>query len=71
MIQTIREEGFRGMFRGNLSTIYREIPGDIGWFGAYELVTNLIAEYKGGPQHLNVIDISIAGAIAYWMLPGM
>ncbi|KAK8803277.1 hypothetical protein WA158_000971 [Blastocystis sp. Blastoise] len=68
-LHVLKEEGIRGLFRGNLSTIYREIPGDIAWFGTYEFVTNKLACYRGGKDKLNVLDVSLAGGLAgitYW-----
>jgi solute carrier family 25 (mitochondrial carnitine/acylcarnitine transporter), member 20/29 len=35
--KTIREEGVaKGLYRGNLSTMLREIPGNFCWYGVYE-----------------------------------
>jgi hypothetical protein len=37
VLQTIKEEGFfRGLYRGNMSTLLREIPGNFCWYGVYE-----------------------------------
>lgn len=44
--RTIKEEGFRGMFRGHSSMLLREIPGNIAWYGAYEGTCRILAGNK-------------------------
>lgn len=34
----VRQEGVRGLWKGNLATTLREIPGNMAWFGVYELL---------------------------------
>lgn len=34
--RTVAEEGLTGLYRGNLSTLFREVPGNFVWYGAYE-----------------------------------
>lgn len=34
----LRTEGVRGMFKGNVATLAREVPGNVAWFGVYELM---------------------------------
>jgi len=40
--QIIREEGFRGMFRGLTATFAREMPGYFCFFGGYEVARSLL-----------------------------
>jgi len=36
VIKTIKTEGIQGLYRGNVSMLLREIPGNFCWYGAYE-----------------------------------
>lgn len=69
-----REEGLRGLWRGNLSCLAREIPGNLAWFGAYESVMRLIQVAKGYerksevPLACSALAGSAAG-VAYWAVP--
>ena len=45
--RTIRAEGIAGLFRGNMSTLAREVPGNMAWFGAYEYAM-LCVQRAGG-----------------------
>uniref|UniRef100_A0A7S0B0K7 Uncharacterized protein n=1 Tax=Pyrodinium bahamense TaxID=73915 RepID=A0A7S0B0K7_9DINO len=72
--QILREEGPRGLWRGNLSCLAREIPGNVAWFGAYELVLRRIQialglERKADvPLAYSALAGSAAG-VAYWAVP--
>lgn len=35
--KTIRSDGFTGLWKGQLSCLAREIPGNMAWFGVYEV----------------------------------
>jgi hypothetical protein len=37
IVQTVKTEGIiKGLYRGHLSTLLREIPGNFVWYGTYE-----------------------------------
>ncbi len=44
--QVLREDGLRGMFRGFVPTIAREMPGYFFFFGGYEGSRRLLAGGK-------------------------
>jgi hypothetical protein len=67
--QTLKSEGIRGMYRGHTSTLAREIPGNVAWFGTYDLVCNMLTPKGGSKSDINTIGHMIAGASAgvmYW-----
>ena len=72
--RTVRSEGVAGLFRGNLSTLAREVPGNMAWFGAYEAVLRAVQHWRGFdtkkevPLYWSAFAGSWAGA-AYWGVP--
>lgn len=43
LAKTWRQEGlFQGLYKGHLSTMYREVPGNFCWYGTYEIVCKLL-----------------------------
>lgn len=46
-IQTIRNQGIRGLYRGHVGTFLRETSGGAAWFGVYELMCRSWVESKG------------------------
>lgn len=72
--QILREEGLRGLWRGNVSCLAREIPGNMAWFGAYELVLRGIQVARGYDKKADVPVAwsALAGSAAgvcYWAVP--
>lgn len=70
----LREEGIRGLWRGGLGCLAREIPGNLSWFGAYETVLRTV-QVMGGyerksevPTAWSALGGSCAG-VAYWAVP--
>ena len=59
----VREEGLRnGLFKGMLSTIFREVPCYAGQFGSYFVAKKLLASVRGiNESELGHIDQFIAG----------
>merc|ERR1719419_704970 len=72
--QIIRQEGIPGLWRGNLSCLAREIPGNFAWFGSYELTMRGIQVMYGHerksdiPLLYSALAGSVAG-VAYWAVP--
>eukprot|EP01086_Lenisia_limosa_P013329 TRINITY_DN42344_c0_g1_i1.p1 TRINITY_DN42344_c0_g1~~TRINITY_DN42344_c0_g1_i1.p1 ORF type:complete len:304 (-),score=48.99 TRINITY_DN42344_c0_g1_i1:35-946(-) len=48
-VKTVKSEGFPGLYRGLLITLYRDIPGRAVYFGAYEIIKRMLTpkEQKG------------------------
>eukprot|EP00405_Crypthecodinium_cohnii_P015885 CAMPEP_0206455264 /NCGR_PEP_ID=MMETSP0324_2-20121206/21649_1 /ASSEMBLY_ACC=CAM_ASM_000836 /TAXON_ID=2866 /ORGANISM="Crypthecodinium cohnii, Strain Seligo" /LENGTH=326 /DNA_ID=CAMNT_0053925935 /DNA_START=140 /DNA_END=1120 /DNA_ORIENTATION=+ len=72
--QILREEGLAGMWRGNGACLAREIPGNVAWFGCYELVLRGIQLAKGYDRKSDVplAASAVAGSAAgvcYWAIP--
>ena len=42
MVKILKEEGVKGLYRGNVATVYREIPGYAAQFASYEWAKLLI-----------------------------
>ena len=37
--RTIAQDGIRGLWKGQMSCLAREVPGNMAWFGFYEVCT--------------------------------
>jgi hypothetical protein len=62
VIQTVRDEGIvRGLYRGNMSTLLREIPGNFCWYGVYEGVCKLRTPEGGTKADLGTSDHLLGG----------
>lgn len=74
MINIIKEEGIRGLFRGHLACMSRELPGNFVWFGVYESLLREICErgdYKDRAS-IPLLFKSLAGSfsgVCYWAAP--
>ncbi|CAJ1957857.1 unnamed protein product [Cylindrotheca closterium] len=70
MVQTIKNEGlFRGLYRGNVSTLAREVPGNFVWFGTYETICHSMIPEGGTKADLSPAAHWLGGAMAgagYW-----
>eukprot|EP00005_Dracoamoeba_jomungandri_P014804 CAMPEP_0174268092 /NCGR_PEP_ID=MMETSP0439-20130205/36111_1 /TAXON_ID=0 /ORGANISM="Stereomyxa ramosa, Strain Chinc5" /LENGTH=238 /DNA_ID=CAMNT_0015356051 /DNA_START=350 /DNA_END=1066 /DNA_ORIENTATION=+ len=69
-IETVKEGGIRSLYRGNVSTLCRDVPGSMVWFGAYELSRIAFSTVLDVPvSNLPSIPLMASGAcagIAYW-----
>ncbi|XP_054164212.1 S-adenosylmethionine mitochondrial carrier protein-like [Oppia nitens] len=61
--QTISREGFRGLYRGYLSTIVREIPFSLIQFPVWEYLKKRWIAHQNH-QPLNAIQSTVCGAVA-------
>ncbi|CAM8984653.1 unnamed protein product [Rhodiola kirilowii] len=65
-LKIIKDEGVKGIFRGGLSTFFRESIGNAAFFIAYENLKAISVE------HNNLIDVGIGilsgglGGVAFW-----
>lgn len=72
--QIIKQEGVRGLWRGNGACLVREIPGNIAWFGGYELVVKAV-QWGHGYERKSEVPLAwsaLAGSVAgvcYWGVP--
>merc|ERR1719215_2217634 len=70
----VKTDGVRGLYKGNMGCLAREMPGNLAWFGAYELVLRGIQHAKGYdkkkdvPLYWSALAGSAAG-VAYWGVP--
>lgn len=56
----VRTEGVRGLFKGMMATVYREIPAYAGYFGCYESAKRLLLRSK---QRNTPLELFVAGGI--------
>jgi len=72
--RTIKKEGIRGLYRGHMACLARELPGNFAWFGVYEAILREFQErfgYKDRssvPLGLKSLAGSIGG-VCYWAVP--
>jgi len=68
--QTLKSEGLvKGLYRGNFSTLLREIPGNFCWYGTYEGVCKAMIPEGGTKSDLGPPAHLLGGALAgvmYW-----
>lgn len=70
----LRQEGPAGMWRGQAGCLAREVPGNIAWFGTYEIAVRGIQVARGYNRKADVPLAwkALAGAsagVAYWLVP--
>lgn len=74
VVRTVRADGLAGLYRGNMSTLAREVPGNMAWFGTYEGVMRAVQTVRGDerkrdvPLYWSAFSGSWAG-VAYWLVP--
>lgn len=59
----------RGLYHGHLGTLCREIPGNICWFGCYELTPKIFLKPNQTRKDLKVWQTMIGGScsgFSYW-----
>jgi ornithine carrier protein len=65
---TVRTSGLRGLWLGQLGTLFRETGGSAAWFGAYETSTRyLLRTYhqpKATKSDLSTLELMASGALA-------
>jgi hypothetical protein len=70
IIQTVKTEGiFQGLYRGNVSTLAREIPGNFVWYGIYEGTCKYMTPEGGSKADLGPSTHLLGGALSgvgYW-----
>jgi len=54
--QILREDGFRGLFRGLVPTFMREMPGYFFFFGGYELSREMLTPPGTKKEDLSKTD---------------
>jgi len=67
-----KEEGIRGLFRGGLSTMAREVPGNALWFGTYETLIRSMLRDNQSREEVGTMKTILAGGCAggmYWLVP--
>merc|ERR1719414_1156194 len=63
------EEGLiRGMYKGTLATLARDMPGTMGWYGAYYGFKNLAKREDGTYSKLGLLNAGGAAGIAMWII---
>ena len=63
------EEGIkRGMYKGTIATLARDIPGCIGWYGGYYFFKNLSRRKDGTYSILGIINAGGCGGIVNWTI---
>ena len=63
--QTYAQGGLRSMYRGTALTLWRDIPGNVAWFGTYEFCKSLFTKWAGvRRQEKSTVAILSAGGFA-------
>lgn len=75
IVYKVKSEGLKGLWKGNISCLLREIPGNMVWFSSYEFIKSRflqpilqIENMKDLPLRYTMFAGGIAG-ILYWLIP--
>jgi len=69
--KVVRSEGIRGLYRGTLITLYRDVPASAAWFGTYELIKQSAIPAGGSVLDVSPFVLMFAGGMAginNWLL---
>jgi ornithine carrier protein len=63
---TLKKHGIRGMYRGHLGTLIREVSGGAAWFGIYEIACNYMMKSANttNKDDLAPWKLAVCGALA-------
>lgn len=64
--QLWREGGLRAFTRGLSATMYRDVPGSMAWFGAYEATKNYLCVDPKKPTVLQALVAGGMGGLGMW-----
>lgn len=66
-----REGGIASLYKGTVATLWRDVPGSVAYFGAYELFKRALTPEGSTPAQLNPGAVLVGGGmagIANWMV---
>ena len=67
--QIVAEEGLiGGMYKGTMATLARDMPGTMGWYGAYYLFKNFSKRDDGTYKTLGLLNAGGFAGIAMWII---
>ena len=67
--QIVAEEGLiGGMYKGTMATLARDMPGTMGWYGAYYLFKNFSKRDDGTYSTLGLLNAGGFAGIAMWII---
>eukprot|EP01004_Peranema_trichophorum_P006374 NODE_5196_length_1051_cov_81.522629_g4637_i0.p1 GENE.NODE_5196_length_1051_cov_81.522629_g4637_i0~~NODE_5196_length_1051_cov_81.522629_g4637_i0.p1 ORF type:complete len:307 (-),score=54.40 NODE_5196_length_1051_cov_81.522629_g4637_i0:130-996(-) len=61
------EGGVRGFYKGSVATLARDVPGSMGWFGAYEVAKMSLCEDPKNPTVLQALLSGGCGGLGMWL----
>jgi len=63
---TLKNHGIRGMYRGHIGTLIREVSGGAAWFGVYEIACNYMMKSSNttNKDDLAPWKLAVCGALA-------
>ena len=74
VIKSAKEEGVTGLWKGNVSCLARELPGNAAWFGVYHSIMMAVQrrfaiEERGAVPTKWSAVAGAASGVAYWSIP--
>ncbi|CBZ25196.1 mitochondrial ornithine carrier protein-like protein [Leishmania mexicana MHOM/GT/2001/U1103] len=67
--QVFREHGCKGLYRGGVAMLCREVPGSVAWCGTYDILKSWMTPEGMPTQSLPLWKLMIAGGwsgVAFW-----
>jgi len=72
IVKTVKQDGFRGLYKGHSATLAREMIGNALWFGCYEFFCKVFTPKGKTKDDLTAFHLMAAGALggmSYWGIP--
>lgn len=67
--QVVQQYGLRGLYKGGLATLCREVPGTAAWCGTYDTMKSWMTPEGASTQTLPLWKLMVAGGfsgVAFW-----
>ncbi|KAG5481942.1 hypothetical protein LSCM1_05654 [Leishmania martiniquensis] len=67
--QIVRQHGLKGLYKGGLAMLCREVPGSIAWCGTYDSLKTWMTPEGASTQSLPLWKLMLAGGcsgVAFW-----
>lgn len=64
----VRHEGLRGLYKGTIFTLCRDVPGSIAYYSVYEVLVNAIAGSKADASSSVILLCGGLSGVSCWVI---